>query len=62
MWFRLATILPPVVSSLSVMFIPVIGVFSGMMILGERPAWQDYAALVSILMAIMAVLRPARRD
>ncbi len=62
MWFRLATILPPVVSSLSVMFIPVIGVFSGMMILGERPAWQDYAALVSILMAIMAVLRPTRRD
>ncbi len=33
------------------MFIPVIGVFSGMVILGERPAWQDYAALVSILMA-----------
>jgi drug/metabolite transporter (DMT)-like permease len=62
MWFRLATILPPVVSSLSVMFIPVIGVFSGMMILGERPTWQDYAALVSILMAIMAVLRPTRRD
>ncbi len=61
MWFRLATILPPVVSSLSVMFIPVIGVFSGMMILGERPSWQDYAALVSILMAIMAVLRPGRR-
>ncbi len=60
MWFRLATILPPVVSSLSVMFIPVIGVFSGMMILGERPAWQDYAALVSILMAIVAVLRPGR--
>ncbi len=61
MWFRLATILPPVVSSLSVMFIPVIGVFSGMVILGERPAWQDYAALVSILMAIMAVLLPGRR-
>jgi len=62
MWFRLATILPPVVSSLSVMFIPVVGVFSGMMILGERPTWQDYAPLVSILMAIMTVLRPTRRE
>ena len=62
MWFRLATILPPMVSSLSVMFIPVIGVFSGMMILGERPSWQDYAALVSILMAIAAVLRGGRRE
>ncbi len=61
MWFRLATILPPVVSSLSVMFIPVIGVFSGMLILGEQPGWQDYVALCVILMAIVAVLRPGRR-
>lgn len=61
MWFRLATILPPVVSSLSVMLIPVIGVFSGMWLLGERPTWQDFAALASILLAMVAVLRPARR-
>ena len=60
MWFRLATILPPVASSLSVMLIPVIGVFSGMLMLGERPAWQDYAALASILVAILAVLAPGR--
>lgn len=55
-WFRLATILPPVASGLSVMLIPVIGVFSGMAILGETPHWQDYAALVAILAAIACVL------
>jgi drug/metabolite transporter (DMT)-like permease len=60
MWFRLTTILPPVASGLSVMLIPVIGVFSGMWMLGERPAWQDYAALVAILVAIGSVLLPAK--
>jgi len=40
-WFALARSLPPVVSSLSIMFIPVVGVFSGMWILGETPHWQD---------------------
>lgn len=60
-WFRLATILPPVASGLSVMLIPVIGVFSGVWILGERLAWQDWAALGCLLVAIGSVLLPARR-
>jgi drug/metabolite transporter (DMT)-like permease len=34
-WFQLARSLPPVASSLSVMFIPVIGTFSGAWILGD---------------------------
>ena len=61
-WFRLATILPPVASGLSVTLIPVIGVFSGMAILGETPHWQDYAALVAILAAIVCVLGGRRDD
>ena len=60
-WFRLATILPPVASGLSVMLIPVIGVFSGVWMLGERLAWQDGVALVCLLVAIGSVLLPARR-
>jgi drug/metabolite transporter (DMT)-like permease len=60
MWFRLASILPPVASGLSVMLIPVIGLFSGMAMLGEQPHWQDFAALGSILVAIATVLLPAR--
>jgi drug/metabolite transporter (DMT)-like permease len=59
-WFRLATILPPVASGLSVMLIPVIGVFSGVLILDERLAWQDWAALACILGAMATVLLPQR--
>lgn len=55
-WFRLARILPPVASSLSVMFIPVLGTFSGAWILGETPHWQDYAAILLILGAMSTVM------
>lgn len=60
-WFRLATILTPVASGLSVMLIPVIGLFSGMVMLGERPGWQDWAALVAVLLAMATVVLPPRR-
>lgn len=54
-WSMLARKLPPAASGLSVMMIPVLGVFSGMWLLGERPLWQDYAALVLILIALSTV-------
>jgi drug/metabolite transporter (DMT)-like permease len=59
LWFRLASALPPVATGLSVMLIPVIGLFSGMAILGEQPRWQDWVALGCILVAIATVLLPA---
>ena len=55
-WFRLARTLPPIASGLSVMMIPVVGVFSGAWILGETPHWQDYGAMVLILIAMSTVL------
>jgi len=55
-WVDLARTLPPVASSLSVMMIPVVGVFSGAWMLSETPHWQDYAAMVLILAAISSVL------
>ena len=64
-WFRLARILPPVASSLSVMFIPVLGTFSGAWILGEVPHWQDYVAMLLILGAMSTVLfkpRPVQQN
>src|SRR3990167_2852190 len=51
-WFQLARTLPPIASSLSVMMIPVVGVFSGAWMLGETPHWQDYAAMLLILAAM----------
>lgn len=62
-WFRLARLLPPVMSSLSVMLIPVIGTFSGAWMLGETPHWQDYVAMLLILGAMSTVLiAPPRQD
>ncbi len=62
-WFRLARLLPPVVSSLSVMFIPVVGTFSGAWMLGETPQWQDYLAMLLILGSMSTVLfQPRTQD
>ncbi len=60
-WFQLARTLPPIASSLSVMMIPVLGVFSGAWLLGETPHWQDYAAMVLILVAMSTVLLKSRQ-
>ena len=60
-WFFLARGLPPVASSLSVMFIPILGVFSGALWLGEVLHWQDWAAVALMVMAIGSVLLPARK-
>jgi drug/metabolite transporter (DMT)-like permease len=56
----LARTLPPIASSLSVMMIPVIGVFSGAWLLSETPHWQDYAAMLLILAAMSTVLLKPR--
>jgi drug/metabolite transporter (DMT)-like permease len=58
-WFYLARGLPPLASTLSVMFIPVLGVFSGALWLGEQLHWQDWAAIALIVVAIASVLWPA---
>ena len=59
-WVQLASTLPPVASTLSIMMIPVLGLFSSMWILGQSPNWQDYVAMALILAAMGSVLlRPA---
>jgi drug/metabolite transporter (DMT)-like permease len=59
-WFYLARSLPPVASTLSVMLIPVVGVFSGALALGEVLHWQDWAAVGLMVLSIAAVLWPQR--
>lgn len=59
-WFTLARALPPVASSLSVMMIPVLGVFSGALGLGEVLHWQDWTAVALMVAAIASVLMPGR--
>lgn len=57
-WFFLARSLPPVASTLSVMLIPILGVFTGALWLGEVLHWQDWAAVGLMVTAIASVLAP----
>ncbi len=59
-WMRIALLAPVGVSSLAIMMTPVIGVFSGMLLLGETPSWQDYAALALVVASLATVLLPPK--
>jgi drug/metabolite transporter (DMT)-like permease len=59
-WFYLARSLPPVASTLSVMLIPVLGVFSGAWWLGELLHWQDWVAVALMVASIASVLWPQK--
>lgn len=56
----LARTLPPVASSLSVMMIPILGVFTGALWLGEQLHWQDWAAMLLMVAALGSVLLPVK--
>ena len=55
-WFTLARTLPVAVSSLSSLPVPVVGVFAGMLFLGERPGPTEFIALALVLASLFAVL------
>lgn len=55
-WFKIAISVPVGVSSLMT---PVVGVFSGMLVLSEVPHWQDFAALALVLLALATVMLPS---
>ena len=61
-WFKIATAVSVTVSSISVLSIPVVGVISGMVFLGERPSLAEYAALVLVSGAILAVNLPGKKS
>lgn len=60
-WIKIATAVPVTVFSISMLIIPVVGVLSGMLFLGERPSWMEYAALALILCSLATVIRPQAR-
>ena len=60
-WIKIATSVPVSVFSISMLVIPVIGVLSGVLFLGERPSWAELAALVCVLGALATVIRPRLR-
>jgi drug/metabolite transporter (DMT)-like permease len=59
-FFTLARTLPVAVSSMSSLPVPIVGVFAGMLLLGERPGLPEWAALALVVAAMVAVLRTPR--
>ncbi|MGI9134306.1 MAG: EamA family transporter, partial [Rhodoferax sp.] len=59
-WFGMARQLPPATSAMGLMAVPLIGTLSATLIVGEWPQWQDYLAVLFVMLAIAAVLLPAR--
>jgi len=57
-WYKIVVAVPVAVSSLSSLMTPVVGVFSGMLVLSEQPHWQDFAALGMVLLALATVMLP----
>jgi drug/metabolite transporter (DMT)-like permease len=55
-WFTLARTLPVAVSSMASLPVPVVGVFSGIVVLGERPGSGEWIALALVVAALVAVL------
>ncbi len=55
-WFTLARTLPVAISSLTSLPVPVVGVFAGMVVLGERPGIAEFVALGLVLSSLFAVL------
>src|SRR5258706_7176997 len=60
-WIKLATSLSVTVFSLCMLLIPVVGVFSGMLFLGEQPGWPEYTALAFVLGSLATVVVPQKK-
>ena len=60
-WMRIVERAPAGVAALSSLATPVVGVTGGMLLLGERPAWTDYAALAAVTLAMASVTLPTGR-
>ena len=60
-WFRMARGLPVAVSSLSSLPVPVIGVLSGMLFLGEHPGASEFVALALVLVSVTSVMWAERK-
>ncbi len=60
-WIKLATSVSVTTFSLAMLMTPVVGVFSGMLFLGERPGWLEFAALGLVLACLATVVIPARK-
>jgi drug/metabolite transporter (DMT)-like permease len=59
-WIKLATTVSVTTFSLSMLMIPVVGVFSGIAFLGERPGIAELGALALVLGSLATIIAPRR--
>lgn len=59
---RLVKMLPATITGISSLTVPVVGVFSGMLMLGEEPGAAEWGALALILCALAVILIPSRSN
>jgi drug/metabolite transporter (DMT)-like permease len=55
-WFGLARELPPTASAFAIMAVPIVGIVTAILLVGEMPHWQDYVAAVFVIAAIASAL------
>ena len=58
-WFRIVKEVPVSVSTVSIMLVPVIGVYSGNLILDEPISWHEVGGLLLVCSALALVLLPS---
>lgn len=59
-FMHLVKMLPATITGISSLTVPVVGVFSGMLMLGEKPGAAEWGALLLILCALAVILLPSR--
>ena len=58
LWFRLLALYPAGIASISTLLIPVVGLLSSALILGESVGWTELLALIMVVGALAVVHRP----
>ena len=60
-YFRTVRLFPAAIAAIGTLAIPVVGVYSSALILGESVGWREFVALALICCALASVLLPAGR-
>jgi drug/metabolite transporter (DMT)-like permease len=55
-WFKIVSLFPATIASIGTIMIPIIGLFSSALILGEPVGFQELAALALVVMALAIVM------
>lgn len=56
LWFRVVQVFPPMVASIGALVTPMVGVASGIIVLGEPFTWREALALALVLTAVALVI------